>query len=341
MFYYLSENNTEGTNAGNKARNDAEKILETRNSVAIPAPTLGKELPHGNRLLFFIKNQLYWNKIKRIPQGKNFFVQYPLQAQFKGQEKKITYNYLFNRLAKRFKVTVLIRDLTDLRGDDKKSSADDLKKADYIICHNSSMEHYLIQKGIDASKLINLKIFDYLISRENISNHYNDEATICFAGNLNKSKFIYNLPQEVKELGINLYGVGYSGKEEGIKYWGSFGSEEISSIIRGKFGLIWDGEDYRSCVGLTGNYLKYNNPHKLSMYLVANMPVIIWNQAAEAEFVRKNKVGILINSLADLPSVLTALSKEDYELMRNNVQKIKEKLEKGEYLKSALDRANI
>ena len=52
-------------------------------------------------------------------------------------------------------------------------------------------------------------------------------------------------------------------------------------------------------------------------------------------------MGILINSLADLPSVLTALSKEDYELMRNNVQKIKEKLEKGEYLKSALDRANI
>ena len=42
MFYYLSENNTEGTNAGNKARNDAEKILETRNSVEIPLQHLEK-----------------------------------------------------------------------------------------------------------------------------------------------------------------------------------------------------------------------------------------------------------------------------------------------------------
>ncbi|OYR88120.1 hypothetical protein CBF60_06435 [Lactobacillus taiwanensis] len=341
MFYYLSENNTEGTNAGNKARNDVERILETRNSVAISAPTLGKELPHGNRLLFFMKNQLYWNKIKRIPKNANFFVQYPLQAQFKGQEKKITYNYLFNKLVKRFKVIVLVHDLTDLRGDDKKSSTDDLKKADYIICHNSSMEKYLIQKGIDANKLINLEIFDYLISKENIFDHYNDEATICFAGNLNKSKFIYNLPQEVKELGINLYGVGYSRKEKGIKYWGSFGSEEISSIIKGKFGLIWDGEDYKSCVGLTGNYLKYNNPHKLSMYLVSNMPVIIWSQAAEAQFVKNNNIGILINSLEELPSVVNTLSKEDYEIMRENVKKIKEKLEKGQYLRTALDSAKI
>lgn len=341
MFYYLSENNTEGTNAGNKARNDAEKILETRDSVAIPAPTLGRELPHGNRLLFFIKNQLYWNKIKKIEKNKNFFVQYPLQAQFKGQEKKITYNYLFKKLAKRFKVIVLIHDLTDLRGDDKKSSTNDLKKADYIICHNLSMEKYLIKKGIDAEKLINLEIFDYLISKENISDHYTDKATICFAGNLNKSKFIYNLPQEVKKLGINLYGVGYSGEEKEIKYWGSFGSEEISSIIRGKFGLIWDGEDYRSCVGLTGNYLRYNNPHKLSMYLVANMPVIIWSQAAEAEFVKRNKIGILIDSLEELPSVINNLSKEDYEIMKDNVQKVNKKLEAGYYLKSALNSANI
>ncbi|WP_222610409.1 hypothetical protein, partial [Lactobacillus taiwanensis] len=67
MFYYLSENNTEGTNAGNNARNDVERILETRNPVAISAPTLGTELPHGHRLLFFMKTHFYWTQIQRIP----------------------------------------------------------------------------------------------------------------------------------------------------------------------------------------------------------------------------------------------------------------------------------
>ncbi|OYS36425.1 hypothetical protein CBF79_08390, partial [Lactobacillus taiwanensis] len=75
--------------------------------------------------------------------------------------------------------------------------------------------------------------------------------------------------------------------------------------------------------------------------LVSNMPVIIWSQAAEAQFVKNNNIGILINSLEELPSVVNTLSKEDYEIMRENVKKIKEKLEKGQYLRTALDSAKI
>ena len=75
MFYYLSETETEGVNAGNKARNDVEKILKKRNdSCAVKTLTLGKEMKHGNRVRLFIKTQFYWRKIKKISQNSIIFI---------------------------------------------------------------------------------------------------------------------------------------------------------------------------------------------------------------------------------------------------------------------------
>ena len=50
MIYFLSEINSDGTTAGNKARNDVEKILTQRGYKPIKAPTLWKEKRHGNRV---------------------------------------------------------------------------------------------------------------------------------------------------------------------------------------------------------------------------------------------------------------------------------------------------
>ncbi|WP_187360975.1 glycosyl transferase, partial [Lactobacillus amylovorus] len=288
-----------------------------------------------------IKTQFYWRKIKKISQNSIIFIQYPLQVKFDNSNKVLVYNYFLKKLYSRFRVIILIHDLSDLRGDSKHDSYLDLKNAYYIICHNMAMKSYLENKGIKSSKLISLQIFDYLASKENISNHYKDKATLCFAGNLQKSQFIYNLPLSVRKLGINLYGNGYTGKIEGIHYLGTFGSEKISSVIRGKFGLVWDGKDYKKCVGKIGNYLRYNNPHKISMYLVANMPVIIWSKAAEANFVKENNIGILVDSLDELPNILNNLTEKKYEVMLENVKKIKSLLQKGNYLTSALDNIKL
>ncbi|WP_172992928.1 hypothetical protein [Lactobacillus helveticus] len=94
---------------------------------------------------------------------------------------------------------------------------------------------------------------------------------------------------------------------------------------------MWDGKDYKKCVGKIGNYLRYNNPHKISMYLVANMPVIIWSKAAEANFVKENNIGILVDSLDELPNILNNLTEKKYEVMLENVKKIKSLLQKGNY----------
>ena len=56
------------------------------------------------------------------------------------------------------------------------------------------------------------------------------------------------------------------------------------------FGLVWDGTSLDGCNGRYGEYLKFNNPHKTSLYLSCGIPVIIWKEAALADFVEEHKV---------------------------------------------------
>ena len=89
----------------------------------------------------------------------------------------------------------------------------------------------------------------------------------------------------------------------------------------------------------SGEYLKYNNPHKLSLYLASGIPVIIWEKAAEADFVRKNHLGICVASLFELSEVLKKIDKETYVQMANNVSEFSKKITNGYYTYSALQKA--
>ena len=103
----------------------------------------------------------------------------------------------------------------------------------------------------------------------------------------------------------------------------------IPEKLTAGFGLVWDGTSIDSCKGNSGEYLKYNNPHKLSLYLSSGLPVVIWAEAAEAEFVKRNKLGISVNSLFELYNALENITEDDYNQIARNVAAIAEKLKKG------------
>ena len=69
------------------------------------------------------------------------------------------------------------------------------------------------------------------------------------------------------------------------------------------------------------------------------MPVIIWNKAALASFVREHKIGICVDSLEDLDAVLSDLTLQQYAEMQKNVAEISQKLQDGEYFSSAVLKA--
>ena len=92
--------------------------------------------------------------------------------------------------------------------------------------------------------------------------------------------------------------------------------------------------------GKYGEYLRYNNPHKLSLYIVAQIPIITWENAAISSFVKENKIGICINSLDEISLKIKSISDKEYDEFIKNEKKISEKMQKGYFLKKSIEKIN-
>ena len=157
------------------------------------------------------------------------------------------------------------------------------------------MTKYMKGNGV-KSKIVELDIFDYLLDSKIKINELFDMNEVFFAGNLAKSEFLGEL-SKIGKVKFNLYGLEFDGLEKiksqtNVEYKGSFMPEELISNLEGGWGLVWDGNSIETCSGLSGEYLKYNNPHKVSMCIVSERPVIIWNKAAMADYIVNNGLGI-------------------------------------------------
>lgn len=217
-----------------------------------------------------------------------------------------------------------------------------MKMADVLIIHNNKMKQFFMKKGIAENRLVVLHIFDYLLDNKEIRLP-KFERSVSIAGNLSFTKASYIAKLErLNGVSINLYGADFNQKllnSDNIIYRGSFSSDKIPEELTAGFGLVWDGDSIDTCNGNYGEYLKYNSPYKLSLYLSAGIPVVIWSQAAEAEFVQKYGLGICVDSLYDLENVFEWMTEERYVVLAENVRKIRKKLIKGEYTREAISAA--
>lgn len=220
-----------------------------------------------------------------------------------------------------------------------------LNRFDYVISHNSIMSNWLIENGL-KSKIIDLELFDYKTELKIKKFNRSKFKEIAFAGNLDKDKsgFIYKLDKlKSKNLNINLYGPNYENQENSyknlnIKYKGTYSPEKLPEVLEEGFGLIWDGRDLDTCSGQTGDYTKYNNPHKLSLYLSAGLPVIVWREAAISKIVEEYNLGIVIDSIYDIEQKLNLIEEYDYLCMLSNVREIQPKVINGFFIKNAISK---
>ena len=109
--------------------------------------------------------------------------------------------------------------------------------------------------------------------------------------------------------------------------------------LEGSFGLVWDGASLDACEGRQGEYLRYNNPHKLSLYMAAGLPVILWRQSALADFVEQSGVGLLTDSLQDLDGLIRSVSPARYDRMCRQAELTGADVRRGAYLTTALKQA--
>ena len=222
---------------------------------------------------------------------------------------------------------------------------DRLRHSDYLITLNDSMSEWLQSQGCEVPKG-SLKIWDYLSSAFAVDSREPVSAyTVIYAGalNSNKNRFLYELDSLPRRWHLSVYGKGFeadriSGKDY-FSYNGFLSADQLISSVRGDFGLVWDGDSYSTCIGNYGEYLQYNNPHKVSLYVRCHLPLIIWEKAALASFVKEEGIGICINSLEELDDVLSMLSSSDYQKMKENVGRISSRLSEGYYFRQALSDA--
>ncbi len=357
--YFISERKAEDAhlkNATNKARADVEFTLAElgMKEIKLALEFGGENASIAASLKEHWGTYQTWKKtLDFLGKGDKLVVQFPSISHciFLGK--------LFKELRRKgVSVILLIHDLEQLRFIEAEvpfktrvrqrlDESSVLKAADLIIAHNPVMIDYLVGEGIAREKLVSLDIFDYRMPEDFVPHKpYEEEdetnidcpgADLIIAGNLDSDKVGY-----LKEIGrvhgvrFQLYGVGYKDEAANAVYNGSFLPDELPAYLHGNFGLVWDGTSVDTCAGNYGNYLKYNDPHKTSLYLMCGFPVIVWDKSAIAKFVLDHGAGIAVSTLLEAGDAIASLETSEYQEMCKNAAAISADLRSGYYLKTAV-----
>lgn len=348
-MYYADASNQ---SAGPKAPSDCAAILTDLGYRDFDVPIYTSKHPVLN-LMMLLKQfgKLFFD----LRAGDRVLLQYPLL----GINKWLKYfaGLLRSRGCQMF---CLVHDLDSLRQVHHAWTLAEevlrLNGFDLVIVHNRRMRDLLRENGLKSATRC-LELFDYLLPETGLSavgeqvltmerdilpasvqrQFSHSDIRVAFAGNLGKSNFLNKLDQ-VQGVRFKLYGPGFNNLPTigRLEWGGNFDADELPAKLQADFGLIWDGADINACTGHLGEYLKYNNPHKASLYLLAGIPLIAPKQSAIAEFIHAHGVGITVDTLADLSKVLRQIHDIEYYKMRIAIRPISRALASGTFLKQAL-----
>ena len=274
----------------------------------------------------------------RLEKDDHILIEYPMD-----QRKRTYVLYLFG-LLRRVKLYAFIHDLNSLRVDSPPArEVAILKLFDGLISHNPSMTRWLRDAGL-SGKIVNLNLFDYCTGAAEVWHEgiflFHSRSSAPATCRTTRQRYIYD-PQlgTLRNVELTLYGAYFEPERmpaTPMRYMGAFDPNTPSLNDRYHFGLIWDGTGVDRCEGRYGHYMRFNNPHKLSLYVALGLPVIVWREAAIADFVLKQGIGVTVDDLLELDDISGNVSTETYRDMAENVVALSHKVKRGEFLQDAL-----
>lgn len=326
----ISVSEIEKNNAGPKAKVDIDKVLKEKENFQV----IDLHYNWDSKLLKF--RYISWDipHLMRHLDADEIFFQFP------SYSRTLMNSFVKNiRKYTKAKLFFIIHDLESLRS----FSADPtykpeeikwLKEADGLIAHNQKMIAWIRENGV-KTPIVKLGLFDYLNPQAiNTNTDYN--KSICFAGNLKKAGFLAQLPASVR---LDVFGPNLDPQlKEKVTYKGLYTPEELPKHLTENFGLIWDGNSADKCDGVYGNYLRYNCPHKASLYLSTGLPIIVWRKAAIANYIERNKLGFAVDSLDDIPVLLDSVTPDQFKELKANAQKVAKELRAGQHIRNAVNK---
>ena len=329
---FLSTYIPPGKTAGTKAKEDVKQILERLGYHTIFFPKLNSI---GGLLEF-------WRRLSRVvTKDSHLVLEYPCIPR-----KRIWVVSLFSYL-KGVKLYGIIHDVSDLRFPEAEQRSDMhfLKRFDGLISHNPSMTAWLRKKGY-RRPVVDLNVFDYCMEngRDFHEPSISGELKVLYAGNLSYHKATYIYDKRFKDphgARLFVYGQGFEKERMNgstVNHMGAFNPNDPDLPDTYHFGLIWEGTSVDTCDGQFGQYIRYNNPHKFSLYISLGLPVIVWKEAAIAPFVLEHKIGFTIGSFAELDNIAAGISDDTYREYLKNLAGLSDKVRQGFFLESAIDK---
>jgi hypothetical protein len=210
----------------------------------------------------------------------------------------------------------------------------------YFVVPNDGTRDWL-QMQVPSAIISTVEFLDFLATP--FEGNRKKTNQVVFAGNLEKSTFLKKLRplMEVShDLHFNLYGPGYTddmGSTPNVSYKGVANPYELPSKLEGSFGLVWDGGSIDKPEGSLGDYMRYISHHKISLYILSGLPVIVPEIAGSAPLVKKYGIGLTIKNLYEIEDKINSVSEEQYQQMRQNMKPLAKKIANGERFGDALD----
>lgn len=335
---FISRNYKHMGCAAGKARADMERIMESLGyeNIGLRRTSYRNGVMHG-----ILNTWGVLRAISRLGRGDVVVLQYQMR-----QFERVC------RAARRrgVKVICLIHDLDSFRDKSKTPGQEIplLSLADVLIVHNAKMRSWLAGHGCEVP-MVTLDIFDYLDGETGSprADARPEDYSLFFVGNPSRklNDFLYQLAAIMPHRDIYIYG-GVPGRDDdasvpNLHNMGFMADTEIMSRHKGDFGISWYGESLDSGVGKVGEYMGYNNPHKVGLYLRAGAPVVVWSRAGMADFLVSEGVAVAVDSLRDLDAALSSIDSGRYAAMREAVGRVSRRLSEGYYLRQALGEALV
>ena len=219
-----------------------------------------------------------------------------------------------------------------------------LAHSDYIIIHNENMKRWINEHGRTEGVGIHW-MFDYLEEASApVRKAPAGRISVLYAGSLPRKKnaFLYTLAENEHSYDLELCGRGLNAAEikaSCVHYHGFVSDVKLIENDKFNYGLVWDGASLDECEGPYGEYLRFNNPLKASMYVRCHLPLIVWEKAAIAPLVRKKGIGICVPTLRNLDQLLQSIPAQQYDEMERNVIAWSKELKNGACTRKAFEEA--
>jgi hypothetical protein len=211
----------------------------------------------------------------------------------------------------------------------------------YFIVHNASMRDWLYKNVSGDCNAVMIRFFDF--PAEPFPGQRHLSFDVVFAGNLAKSLFLekfHMLGKREPSLQFHLYGPGQTNNmlsQNNVTCHGVNDPYSLPSKLKGSFGLIWEGESIEKPSGSLGHYIQYISHHKLSLYILAKLPVIVAASAATAPLIEEYQIGFTIDNLYEIEEKIKNVSQGKYLEMQANMEPLAKKISDGNFLNDAID----